>query len=100
MSEFMGNIHGKYDAKAEVFGPGASSLHSAMAGHGPESGVFKKASDTSSKQEPHFVSPNSMAFMFETCFLMKMSDYAYSNNKDESYIEHSWTSLEKTFNPN
>jgi homogentisate 1,2-dioxygenase len=45
MSEFMGNIEGKYDAKEAGFSPGASSLHSAMAGHGPESGVYKKASD-------------------------------------------------------
>ena len=100
MSEFMGNIKGKYDAKEAGFSPGASSLHSAMAGHGPEAAVFKKASDTTNKQEPQFISPDGMAFMFETCFLMKMSDYAYSNNKDENYIDHSWTALEKTFNPN
>ena len=99
MSEFMGNIRGKYDAK-EGFSPGSSSLHSCMAGHGPDSVVFKKASDTTNKQEPLFVSPCGFSFMFETCFLMKMSDYAYSNNKEENYIEHSWTNLEKTFNPN
>tara|TARA_B110000285_G_C15048119_1_gene575463 strand:+ start:1048 stop:1200 length:153 start_codon:yes stop_codon:yes gene_type:complete len=50
MSEFMGNIKGKYDAKEAGFSPGASSLHSAMAGHGPEAAVFKKASDTTNKQ--------------------------------------------------
>ena len=44
MSEFMGNISGTYDAKEEGFGPGASSLHSMMTGHGPESEVFEKAS--------------------------------------------------------
>ena len=49
MSEFMGNIKGVYDAKEEGFSPGASSLHSCMAGHGPEEGVFNKASDTSKK---------------------------------------------------
>lgn len=36
MSEFMGNIKGVYDAKEEGFVPGSSSLHSTMAGHGPE----------------------------------------------------------------
>ena len=45
----MGNIKGVYDAKEEGFSPGASSLHSCMAGHGPEEGVFNKASDTSKK---------------------------------------------------
>jgi homogentisate 1,2-dioxygenase len=36
MSEFMGNIKGVYDAKEHGFGPGAATLHSTMAGHGPE----------------------------------------------------------------
>ena len=45
MTEFMGNISGTYDAKEEGFSPGASSLHSCMTGHGPEGGVFDKASN-------------------------------------------------------
>ena len=44
MSEFMGNIKGAYDAKEEGFSPGCSSLHSMMSAHGPEAGVFEKAS--------------------------------------------------------
>lgn len=40
----MGNIKGVYDAKEHGFIPGASSLHSCMSGHGPESAVFEKAS--------------------------------------------------------
>lgn len=38
--------------------------------------------------------------MFETTFLMKMTDYSYKENKDEEYIDHSWTTLKKTFDPN
>jgi homogentisate 1,2-dioxygenase len=34
-SEFMGLIHGVYDAKAEGFAPGGCSLHNSMTGHGP-----------------------------------------------------------------
>jgi homogentisate 1,2-dioxygenase len=45
MTEYMGNITGVYDAKEEGFVPGGSSLHSCMAGHGPEAAVFEKASD-------------------------------------------------------
>lgn len=41
----MGNIAGVYDAKEKGFVPGASSLHSAMSGHGPETDVFVKASN-------------------------------------------------------
>ncbi len=46
MSEFMGNLAGTYDAKEKGFVPGAASLHSAMAGHGPEAEVFEKASNS------------------------------------------------------
>lgn len=36
MSEYMGNIAGKYDAKEGGFGVGHGSLHSVMEGHGPD----------------------------------------------------------------
>ena len=43
-SEFMGLIHGVYDAKAEGFVPGGASLHNCMTGHGPDADTFAKAS--------------------------------------------------------
>ena len=43
-SEFMGLVHGAYDAKAEGFSPGGASLHNSMTGHGPDAGTFEKAS--------------------------------------------------------
>src|SRR6476619_1268405 len=43
-SEFMGLIHGVYDAKAEGFVPGGASLHNCMSGHGPDAETFEKAS--------------------------------------------------------
>ena len=43
-SEFMGLIHGAYDAKAEGFAPGGASLHNCMSGHGPDAATFEKAS--------------------------------------------------------
>src|SRR6266446_7601550 len=43
-SEFMGLIHGVYDAKAEGFLPGGASLHNCMSGHGPDAETFTKAS--------------------------------------------------------
>ncbi len=42
-SEFMGLIHGAYDAKAEGFVPGGASLHNCMSGHGPDAETFEKA---------------------------------------------------------
>ncbi len=44
MSEFMGLIHGTYDAKAEGFRPGGASLHNCMSPHGPDAETFEKAS--------------------------------------------------------
>lgn len=74
MSEFMGNIKGVYDAKETGFCPGASSLHSCMTGHGPETDVFIKAS--TKELTPEYVGANGMAFMFETAFMLKLTDYA------------------------
>lgn len=74
MSEFMGNIAGTYDAKEKGFVPGASSLHLTMSGHGPEAAVFEKASNM--ELPPMKVGEGSMAFMFETCYLMKLTDFA------------------------
>ena len=45
MSEFMGLIHGQYDAKEEGFVPGGISLHNMMLAHGPDATGFEKASD-------------------------------------------------------
>ena len=44
MSEFMGLVHGVYDAKAEGFMPGGASLHNCMVPHGPDAETFEKAS--------------------------------------------------------
>ncbi len=84
MSEFMGNITGQYDAKEEGFNPGAASLHSAMTGHGPEAAVFEKA--TTVELKPQKIGEDSMAFMFETAYQLKLTDFAMSEeNQDTTY---------------
>jgi len=45
MSEFMGLIHGNYEAKEEGFLPGGASLHSMMTPHGPDTQCFEHASN-------------------------------------------------------
>ncbi|MFP5406841.1 MAG: homogentisate 1,2-dioxygenase, partial [Gammaproteobacteria bacterium] len=42
--EFMGLVHGAYDAKEGGFAPGGLSLHNLMSGHGPDVDAWKKAS--------------------------------------------------------
>ena len=85
MSEFMGNIKGTYDAKEKGFIPGASSLHSCMTGHGPETEVFVKASNA--KLDPIFVGKDSLAFMFESMYQLTLTDYAISTHVDKEYNE-------------
>ena len=43
MSEFMGLIHGVYDAKKDNL-PGGATLHSMMTPHGPDGHTFEKTS--------------------------------------------------------
>merc|ERR1711908_85983 len=94
MSEFMGNIEGTYDAKEHGFCPGASSLHSCMTGHGPEAEVFDKASNAELK--PQFIGHGCMAFMFETCFQLTMTDYGIQANVDKNYND-CWQKLPRMF---
>lgn len=48
MTEYMGMIYGKYDAKVG-FVPGGSSLHSATTPHGPDADTFRAASNEEMK---------------------------------------------------
>ena len=45
MSEFMGLIRGKYDAKEEGFVPGGVSLHNMMLAHGPDADGYRQGHD-------------------------------------------------------
>ncbi|CAH0349785.1 MAG: homogentisate 1,2-dioxygenase [Sphingobium sp.] len=64
MSEFMGLIHGAYDAKAGGFAPGGASLHNCMNAHGPDVASTRAATDAT--LAPHYIA-DTMAFMFESC---------------------------------
>ena len=63
MSEFMGLVHGAYDAKAEGFVPGGASLHNCMSAHGPDRATFEKA--IAADLKPQKIE-DTLAFMFET----------------------------------
>lgn len=96
-SEFMGLIHGVYDAKAEGFEPGGASLHNCMSGHGPDRQTFDKASaaDTS---KPHYVG-DTMAFMFETRLVIKPTRAALASPQLQANYQDCWSGLGKHFNP-
>src|SRR3546814_14895722 len=63
-SEFMGLIQGVYDAKADGFSPGGSSLHNCMSPHGPDADTFEKASAADLSEPTRIRDP--MALTFET----------------------------------
>lgn len=86
MTEFMGLIKGKYQAKSSEFAPGGGSLHQAMIPHGPDAESFLAAlkEDTS---KPRRVGDGTMAFMFETSCTLKLTDWARSRNVDANYQE-------------
>ena len=74
MSEFMGLVHGVYDAKTGGgFQPGGISLHNTMLPHGPDVDAFEKASNAELK--PHKLE-GTLAFMFETRFPQKVTPFA------------------------
>jgi homogentisate 1,2-dioxygenase len=94
-SEFMGLIHGQYDAKAEGFAPGGCSLHNCMTGHGPDAATFEKASvaDTS---KPDYVR-DTMAFMFETRNVIRPTRQALDAAHRQRDYQACWAGLRKHF---
>ena len=100
MSEFMGLIHGSYDAKAAGkggFQPAGASLHSCMSGHGPDATTHEKASNVELK--PMKVGEESMAFMFESCLMLGVTDWGLKkcNKVQEAYNRESWAGLKPHF---
>ncbi|MCC7702750.1 homogentisate 1,2-dioxygenase [Janthinobacterium sp. GW460P] len=96
-SEFMGLIHGVYDAKAAGFVPGGASLHNCMSGHGPDAQTFEKAShsDTSTPAKV----ADTMAFMFETRTILKPTPFALDGGLLQPDYFECWQGLRKHFDP-
>lgn len=94
-SEFMGLIHGAYDAKAEGFVPGGASLHNCMSGHGPDAGTFEKASH-SDTSKPDYIR-DTMAFMFETPAIIQPTRYALETSRLQAEYFQCWQGLKKHF---
>ncbi len=94
-SEFMGLIHGVYDAKAAGFVPGGASLHNCMSGHGPDAQTFEKASH-SDTATPVKVG-DTMAFMFETRTIIKPTPFALNSGLLQTDYFECWQGLRKHF---
>jgi len=96
-SEFMGLVHGAYDAKAEGFAPGGASLHNSMTGHGPDAATFEKA--TSADLARPDIIRDTMAFMFETRFVWRPTRQALESAQLQGEYYRCWEGLKKHFDP-
>ena len=92
MSEFMGLITGAYDAKAGGFAPGGASLHTCMNAHGPDKASHTAASHAELK--PHKIE-NTMAFMFESRWPLRPTEWALSTPLRQNDYDTCWDGFEK-----
>jgi homogentisate 1,2-dioxygenase len=95
-SEFMGLIHGTYDAKAEGFLPGGGSLHNMMSAHGPDRETFDRAG--AAELRPQKVD-DGLAFMFETRWPVTATAQAARAEHLQRAYDDVWQGLQRHFRP-
>ncbi len=97
MSEFMGLIHGAYDAKeGGGFAPGGASLHNQMNGHGPDVAAYEKA--IAATLAPHRLA-DTMAFMFESCDVIRPTRWATETPLLQLGYDEAWQGFAKAVLP-
>jgi homogentisate 1,2-dioxygenase len=96
MSEYMGLIHGTYDAKAEGFVPGGGSLHNAFSAHGPDAATFHKASNDS--LQPKYQG-NTLAFMFESRYVFQPTQFAMETSALQNNYDTAWAGFDSAKDP-
>ncbi|MEM7084260.1 MAG: homogentisate 1,2-dioxygenase [Pseudomonadota bacterium] len=95
MSEYMGLIYGDYDAKTGGgFVPGGASLHNCMSPHGPDADTFDNAS--AADLVPTKLD-ETMAFMFESRYLIEPTDFAMNSPTLQRGYAACWQGLKKRF---
>ena len=92
MSEYMGLIHGEYDAKADGFAPGGGSLHNSMSGHGPDVDSWRKAVEAA--LSPHRIK-DTMAFMIESRMPFRPTRWAMETALLQADYDACWQGFPK-----
>ncbi len=90
MAEFMGLVHGQYDAKPEGFRPGGMSLHNSHVPHGPDTEAYTRASQA--QLQPHKLD-HTLAFMFESRWRMKPTAWALQGGALDRAYANCWAGL-------
>jgi homogentisate 1,2-dioxygenase len=96
MSEFMGLIHGAYDAKEGGFLPGGASLHNCMSAHGPDKASYEKAAAADLK--PQYLA-NTLAFMFESRYVFEPTGHALKTSALQKDYDSVWNGFNKAKTP-
>jgi homogentisate 1,2-dioxygenase len=92
MSEFMGLITGRYDAKADGFEPGGATLHNQMSAHGPDLQSYRKAVEAA--LEPQHIK-DTMAFMFESRWMIRPTRFALDTPLLQRDYDRCWSGFGK-----
>lgn len=102
MSEFMGLIRGEYEGKVvqegsdgKGFRPGGASLHSCMTPHGPDADTYERA--TGAEAGPHKLDESTLAFMFETDAMPRVTSLAMASQGVERDYYKCWTGLKSAW---
>lgn len=92
MSEFMGLIHGTYDAKQGGFEPGGASLHNMMQAHGPDVASWREA--TEAQLAPRKLD-GTLAFMFESSLPFVPTRFAMNAPELQTGYDDCWRGFPK-----
>ncbi|RVQ69292.1 homogentisate 1,2-dioxygenase [Croceicoccus ponticola] len=96
MSEFMGLVHGEYDAKAKQEGggfvPGGASLHNQMNGHGPDAETTRRAMEAD--LAPMKIT-DTLAFMFESRWVIRPTSFAMTTAARQDDYDDCWSGFPK-----
>jgi homogentisate 1,2-dioxygenase len=96
MSEFMGLIHGQYEAKAGGFAPGGASLHNCMAAHGPDRASYEAGIGAASA--PQRIDQG-LAFMFESRWVIRPTQFAAQSPLRQADYDACWQGFAKAVLP-
>ena len=94
MSEYMGLIHGTYDAKEKDFVPGGGSLHNIMTPHGPDADTFLSATQASLTPKKQ---TDTLAFMFESSSPWLVTKFSQEKSLLQQDYTKCWEKLPRLF---
>jgi homogentisate 1,2-dioxygenase len=94
MSEYLGLVAGRYDAKAEGFTPGCGSLHNTFASHGPDADTYTRAS--TQDLAPRKLD-GTLAFMLESRWMMLPTAQAMNAPFRQRDYDAVWSGLMRNF---